>query len=266
MLFFIDESGYNDDVTPYKVLASISIKENFLWSFLLDYADLKKKILGWSDDKINNPKFEIHAHEFLSKSKFKPKNKKIGDLHCEFILKTIDLLTGYDCCVFAMIVRKDAPSQANDSFLSKDYSFLFERFAEFIRYKRNEENGDPYEIGIIIHDSKDINFSRRLINQMREYYSSTGKGRRRAEYICPFPFFADSNITPFIEIVDLCAYCLNWGYRAGRINAETRTELEKLAKEFAALRFKIPVLKAGEYIDLYSIHFIDDLRPKSERF
>ncbi len=263
MLFFIDESGYEDSDTPYRVLAGISISEHDLGNFLMDYADLKRKILRWTEKMLDNPKKEIHARDFLSRRDFKwsvlrkplPINRRnlsidnhflvlgsriatddekaaVGQAHIEFLRQIIELLNSYDCVVFASVVDNSAPEQGDPNYLRKDYSYLFERFAEYIRCDCKQN-----EIGLVVHDSEDRKSSAKLIRQMREYFSATGKGRDRAKYLCPFPFFAESHLTPFVEISDLAAYCINWGFRSGPINAPTRQELKEFGKGFANLQF-----------------------------
>ena len=165
-----------------------------------------------------------------------------------------------------MVVDNNAPEQKKPDYLRKDYSYLFERFAELIRYLRSYDERYKSEIGIIIHDSKDIPYSKKLIQQMREYFSGTGKGISRSEYLCPFPFFSISHLNPFIEVVDLAAYCINWGYRSGPINNEKiREEIKHLGQMFGELQMTITVMRPGKYIDLHGIYFIDDLRPRSEK-
>lgn len=266
MLFFIDESGYEDELTPYKVLAAVSISEKALGTFHLDYIDLKREILDWTDREIFDPKKEIHAHRFLAKQYFTHRNKiEKGQKHIRFVESTVELLTAYDSHTFAIVISKDAPEQSDPHYLRKDYSYLFERFAENIRYLRSCDDRFQNEVAIIIHDSKDIPYSKRLIQQMQEYFSGTGKGISRSEYLCPFPFFSISHLTPFIEIVDLAAYCINWGYRSGPINLKTRKEIEHLGQMFGDLQISIDVMRSGKYVKLYGIHFIDDLRPRSEK-
>jgi len=291
MLFFIDESGYEDTNTPYQVLAAVSISEDRVGDFVLDYNDLKREILRWTDTKIHDPNTEIHANAFLQKRNFRWANKTDfltepertdllkqlntdvgkrkatdaekaakGQSIIEFMRKTIDLVESYDCYTFASVINNDAPDQIGEDYLRKDYSYLFERFAELIRCEC-----DKYERGLIIHDSEDKKLAGKLIKQMTEYFSATGKGRERTKYLCPFPFFAESHLTPFVEIADLAAYCINWGYRSGPINERTRTELEEFGQGFGKLQFSVNALRRGATRTIRGIHYIDDLRPRTEK-
>ena len=77
----------------------------------------------------------------------------------------------------------------------------------------------------------------------------------------PQPLFVHSDITTPVQIADIVAYSLNWGLRLRRMVEPTRPEME----EFGRLAHSLMYISRKGTRNNYSIIYLDDLRPKSER-
>src|SRR5208282_1493136 len=64
-----------------------------------------------------------------------------------------------------------------------------------------------------------------LLTQMDSYFKLAEKGRQRSARIIPEPFFVHSDLTTGIQIADLVAYIVSWGFRTGSMKKEARGEL-----------------------------------------
>ena len=91
--------------------------------------------------------------------------------------------------------------------LRKDYAYLFERFFYFL------EDNAAREQGIVVFDELEKSQSHLLIDQMHRYFADTAVGRRRSSRIIPEPFFVHSDLTTGVQIADLVAYVISWGFR-----------------------------------------------------
>lgn len=116
--------------------------------------------------------------------------------------------------------------------LRRDYCYLFERFFYYL------EDRNPETSGIVVFDELEKSQSHLLIGQMDRYFKYTTKGRQRAGQIIPEPFFVHSDLTTGIQLADLVAYLVSWGYRDRRRQAPRREELDSLVTQLKALRYK----------------------------
>lgn len=104
---------------------------------------------------------------------------------------------------------------------------------------------------------------------MQQYFRDTRKGQQRAKRILPEPFFVHSDLTTLVQVADLVAYCLNWGWRlAGKMSHPTRPELEPFGQKAAVLQYrgKARMARDGKQFPVYGICYLEDLRPRGERF
>jgi hypothetical protein len=82
----------------------------------------------------------------------------------------------------------------------------------------------------------------------------------------PEPFFVHSDITTLVQVADLVAYTLNWGWRLeGKMTKPTRMELEPFAVQIVGLQFKGKQQKGTKTWTLRGFCFIQDLRSSRER-
>jgi hypothetical protein len=159
------------------------------------------------------------------------------------------------------MVSKTAPRPEEGDFLRKDYAFLLERIYYFL------EDLSPDEQGLIVFDEIEKARARILIGQMERYFIRTRKGRLRSGRIVPQPFFVHSELTTAVQLADLMAYSLNWGFRLPYMTEPARSEMEKYGRMAADLRYKgvrYDELGLREW-PVFGIVYIDDLRSKDER-
>ena len=98
---------------------------------------------------------------------------------------------------------------------------------------------------------------------MQRHFCETLKGQQRAKRILPEPFFVHSDLTTQVQVAELVAYCLNWGWRlAGKMNHLTCPELKPYGQKAASLQCKA---RGGKRYPAYGICYLNDLRPHAVR-
>lgn len=296
MLFFVDESGIDKKHAPYEVLAATSIKEEKLWQFIkaeqkleLDrfgvrLADLRaelkgSKLLSKKRFRFANQAIEIteadqriYAKSFLEKGSstagtmLRPNATAIeytafGRASLQFVDELLDLASAFEIKVFASMVDVDAPSPASGAKLRKDYVYLLERMFYYI------ESIDETSQGLIVFDELEKAMARLLIDQTFNYFTKTAKGRERSRRIVPEPFFVHSDLTTVIQLTDIIAYIINWGFRAGtKMTKPLRGEIVPYAQKVNGMQFREYRTEPGEAARLiFGITCIDDLRGMDER-
>lgn len=101
---------------------------------------------------------------------------------------------------------------------------------------------------------------------MSRYFRDTARGRARASLVIPEPFFVHSHLTTGVQVADLIAYIVSWGFRVGNLTRPARTELEGLARKIADLRYRTTrEIDGQEDFVLWSFVLLDDLRCRDER-
>ena len=287
ILFFIDESGIDHKESPYEVLAGIAIKDRNLWTLIQDIKAIEKNLFG---DFYKTKKIELKAKKLLKVKTYRLAKQlpsiNIDDLpalaqQCLvsgekatrlqltalsqakvlYATQVIQACSNAGGKVFASIIDYDAaisqPALGDVSslpFLRKDYSYLFERFYYFL------EDSGANEMGIIVFDELDKIKSHLLLGQMTEYFINTRKGQERSSLIIPEPFFVHSDLTMGVQIVDLAAYILSWGFRIKGMTKSERPELQTLVSSLCNMRVLskriVPNIRR-EPIDIWSIALID---------
>ena len=144
--------------------------------------------------------------------------------------------------------------------MRKDYAYLFERFFYFL------EDSAADEQGIVVFDELEKSKSHLLIDQMHRYFEETAVGRHRASRIIPEPFFVHSDLTTGVQIADLLAYIISWGFRMPRMTKPAREELAPFADQIARLRYLAVRERLGNpEFEIWSFARITDLRTQAER-
>ena len=101
---------------------------------------------------------------------------------------------------------------------------------------------------------------------MHRYFAETAVGRHRASRIIPEPFFVHSDLTTGVQIADLVAYVISWGFRTPRMIKPARMELSRLANQVARLRYRATRERLGNpQFEIWSFAHITDLRTQGER-
>ncbi len=283
-LLFIDESGHDRRAAPYEVLAGVAVRDDRLWSLIkeLQAAELKRfgrrysagldelkgrKILKtkvFHHAALNTPVPGAEMATLAKKALDDGERAGVRELKALALAKlayvndVFALCARFKCKVFASVVETDAPGTKSDG-LRKDYGYLFERFFYFL-----EEN-KPHESGIVVFDELEKSRSHLLIDQCQRYFKETAIGRQRANLIIPEPFFVHSELTTGVQLADLAAYVISWGFRTPAMKKPAREELAPFAKQIAELRYKALRLRDGERFDVWSIAHITDLRTTIER-
>ena len=284
---FIDESGQDQKESPCEVLAGFALRDTALWPFVKDVHKTEEAIFGrrysgagreLKGQKLLKKKVFKHAnsdHVFSSQQERRESARKIlengagagprefaalATAKLGFVRELTKLCVKYKGFVFACIVPKSAPRPENKDFLRKDYAYLFERFFYFLEDKATRGSG------IIVFDELEKSRSHILIRQMDSYFLRTRKGNARAKLIVPEPFFVHSDLTTGIQVADLVAYSLAWGYYRdqGRLQP-ARSELKEFADAFRKLEFQTSRPDESQRRKIRGITVIRDLRARQER-
>lgn len=281
---FIDESGHDRRASPYEVLAGIAVQDTNLWTLINDLHDAELRNFGrrysaGNDElkgtKILKTKVFQHANlnvpidlakrASLAKSALDDgahativQLKALGLAKLSYVEDLFNICDRFNCKAIASIVESNAPGTSLDG-LRKDYAYLFERFFYFL-----EDRGQN-EQGIVVFDELEKTKSHLLVGQTQKYFKETATGRHRARLIIPEPFFVHSDLTTGVQIADLIAYCISWGFRTPKMLKPARPELEQFAKQIAKLRFRAERSRNGNIFDIWSFAHIFDLRTNLEK-
>ena len=185
--------------------------------------------------------------------------KALAIAKLDYVASVFDICAHLGCRAFASIVEIDAHPTTGGG-LRKDYAYLFERFFYFL------EDNAADEQGIVVFDELEKSKSHLLIDQMHRYFADTAVGRHRADRIIPEPFFVHSDLTTGVQIADLVAYVISWGFRMPLMTKPARAELTQLANQVAGLRYRATRERLGiPEFEIWSFAHIADLRTKAER-
>lgn len=176
-----------------------------------------------------------------------------------YVKEALEICQRFGCRAFASIVETDAEPTGTGG-LRKDYAYLFERFFYFL------EDGSDGEQGLLVFDELEKSQSHLLVDQAERYFRETATGKARARRIIPEPFFVHSDLTTGVQVADLIAYIVSWGFRMPRMIKPARDELAPFAQQVAALRYLAKRDKGGKAdFEIWSFALIDDLRTRQER-
>ncbi len=282
---FIDESGHDRKASPYEVLAGVTIQDHDLWnlinalheseirhfgkrysagsaelkgSHILDKGTFRQSMLNAEINPTEIPALAKSALEDGANAGVK-QIKALALAKLSYVRDVFDICARFRCHAFASIVETNAPGTSGDG-LRKDYGYLFERFYYFL------EDQLPREHGIIVFDELGKSKSHILTGQAHVYFKESAIGRQRASLIIPEPFFVHSELTTGIQIADLIAYIISWGFRTPQMSKPARQELKCFADQVAGLRYRaIRERNGNPNFVIWSFKQIDDLRTRSER-
>ena len=283
-LLFIDESGHDRIASPYEVLAGVAIQDRVV-SAVIDrlhdaeyrrfgrrYSDglrelkgkalLKRKVFRHRDAPVDVDPTDIArlAREALDHGPSADRRmlKALALAKLDYVGSVFEICLDYGCRAFASIVETNAPRTVAGG-LRKDYAYLFQRFFYFL-----EDAGD--EQGIVVFDELEKTQSHILVDQMHRYFAETAVGRERSTRIISEPFFVHSDLTTGIQIADLVAYVISWGFRTRQMHKPARSELSGLVDQVARLRHRaVRDLTGNPSFVVWSFAHITDLRTRPER-
>lgn len=282
---FIDESGHDRKEAPYEVLAGVAIEDAFLWGLIAALHDAEVKHFGIRYSQGNN---ELKGSKILKRKVFhhadlnaSVSDDEVAEL-ARFALEHGDQATVqhlkalalaklayveelWNICqrfrvqIFGSIVETDAQDTDSEG-LRKDYGYLFERFYYFLEDRRDKPQG------IIVFDELEKSKSHLLIDQTHWYFRDTATGRNRSRLIVPEPFFVHSDLTTGVQIADLAAYTISWGFRLPQMTKDAREELAPFVEKIAALRYRTTrEIDGNPNFEIWSFAHITDLRTREER-
>jgi hypothetical protein len=239
------------------VLAGIAIEDKDLWNFIKEAHLLELHCFG---RKYREGANEIKARTFLNRKTFrlagqllpialedraalakkalddgaritKQQHTALAQAKLDYVQWLLKLCHQYKCKIFASIIYDERSIPVDKGMLRKDYIYLFERFYYFLEDRQSEPRG------IVVFDELDKSASHLLLGQMDKYFKMTSKGRRRASRIIPEPFFVHSDLTTGIQVVDFVAYIMSWNFRIGKLNKDSREELNNYLELIKPMRY-----------------------------
>lgn len=282
---FIDESGQDHKESPYEVLAGVAVLDSDMWSLIAALHDAEIKAFG---RRYSNGTAELKGLKLLKKKVFHHaalnadvpatevavlarsaldngatagirELKALAIAKMSYVADVFNICARFRCKVFASIVEIDAHQTASDG-LRKDYAYLFERFFYFLEDCRDKHQG------ILVFDELEKSQSHVLIDQTHRYFKDSATGRLRSGLVIPEPFFVHSDLTTGIQIADLVAYIVSWGFRTSNMEKPARSELEPFVQQVASLRYKAVRERNGVMdFGIWSFAHITDLRTRMER-
>ena len=283
---FIDESGHDERESPNQALAGICVRDADVWPMIQAIIQAENDFFGCRYGRL---KEEFKGKKFLKRKVFNqakreapipdPERRDLAKLciadgskanfkqitalaqaKLAFVERVFAIAIQFQCKAIASLVKKGAPKPGNTA-LRKDYSYLFERFF----YICDECN--PKSQGVIVFDELEKSQSKILIGQMEEYFTRYWKGRQRAQQIVPQPFFVHSDLTTLVQVADLIAYILVWGYEFNNSFAKVaREELRPYGELLNGLKFGTRRAIPGHTsFKIRGFVAIDDLRGAEEK-
>ena len=122
------------------------------------------------------------------------------------------------------------------------------------------EDLGPDAFGVAVFDELEKIQSHLLTSQMDAYFKRTMRGRQRAGRILPEPLFVHSDLTTGVQLADLVAYILSWGWRLRSMARLARPELAGFAAQICQLRHRAVREVAGNPLfTIWSFAFITGL-------
>ncbi len=282
---FIDESGQDHKESPYEVLAGVAILDSDMRSLIAALHDAEIKAFGRRYSKgaaeLKGKKLlktkvfqhallnvDIAADEIstLARSALDDgaqarvrELKALAIAKMNYVADVFNICARFRCKAFASIVETNAEQTSSDG-LRKDYAYLFERFFYFLEDRGGRDQG------ILVFDELEKSQSHVLIDQTHRYFRDSAIGRLRSGLVIPEPFFVHSDLTTGIQIADLVAYVVSWGFRTNHMIKPARKELEPFVQQVASLRYKAVRERNGVTdFGIWSFAHITDLRTRLER-
>lgn len=152
----------------------------------------------------------------------------------EYVRQMLEICIQYRLRIFASIsadiIRET--DEEGTGFLRRDYVYAFERMFYYLDDKGRDDQG------IIVFDELEKSQSHILVSQIENYFKKTSKGRQRAGLIIPEPFFVHSDLTTGIQIADIIAYIISWGFRLNGMDKPARPDLAEFVELIKPLRYR----------------------------
>lgn len=280
-LLFLDESGHDHKEMPYEVRGGIAIHAGELWSFVQSLQRLELDSFGCQLHEFSH---ELKGSTLLNRKRFRfahqlarmePDSRR---KHCRFLTKGLEKKSprreeftayGQACLemargIFQLLMQHHAvffaavippvprpPNYRHEDYLRKDHVFLLERFFYFLEGKK--------EHGLLVVDEVEKVADRKFIKQLEAYFTRTGTGRYRTQWIVPTPFFVASDMIYPVQVADLCIYCVNWGFRlpSQGMDGQARQEIaDELGPWMHQLQFHGAGYRDGRVFESFGICYV----------
>ncbi|MDO8588977.1 MAG: DUF3800 domain-containing protein [Armatimonadota bacterium] len=259
-LLFVDESGQDHRESPYETLVGIVVEDRDLWNMVraIQYAELShfgtpysagrrelkgKKLLNRKVFRLASqlPDFGEEERRSLAlrclrngETAGRREMTALAQAKLAYVRNVLDICAQHRCKAIGSIVLNPATWGLPEEMLRRDYCYLFERFFYFL------EDVGPENMGIVVFDELEKSRSHLLLGQMDRYFKLSAKGRQRAGQVIPEPFFVHSDLTTGVQLADLAAYILSWGYRDTRkMRKPARSELAPFVSQVCGMRFRV---------------------------
>jgi hypothetical protein len=282
---FVDESGYDSGPSPYGALGGVAIADRDVWNLIKAMQDSEVLHFG---TRYTAGHGELKAKKLISRQVFRQAGfagpilepecselarqclehgagasrraiAALAQAKLRYVADVLEICARFRVRAFASVVDKGSPAPAPDH-LRKDYAYLFERFFYFL------EDSGPDAFGVAVFDELEKVQSHLLVNQMDSYFKRTVRGRQRAGRILPEPFFVHSELTTGVQIADLVAYIVSWGWRLPAMDKPVRSELAGYVSQVSQLRYRaVREVEGNPQFSIWSFAFITDLRSQLER-
>lgn len=284
---FIDESGHDHRQMPFEVRGGLAIADDRLWGLLREANQLELDCFG---THLVEFKSEIKGDHLLSRDRFKWAAQgewmedEVRRQNCRAFLQAglekkaprrshftaygqaclamvdgiFELLRRHQVKLFAAMVPRGegklpAGAAPPPDILRKDHIFLLERFFYFLEREK--------ESGILVMGEMEEQADRRFVRRLQSYFTGTVKGRQRAQWIVPSPFFVSSSMALSVQMADVVIYALNWGYRRPvEGSAECREEIaERYGRQMGELEWRGTGYDGARTYRSYGIVCVPDL-------
>jgi len=286
-LLFIDESGQDRGDSPYEVLAGVSVEDRDLWNLVCALQDAELRLFG---RRYSANRGELKGKKLLKRKTFRQAKQlpaipeptrsflakrcldqggqagkqeitALAQAKLAYVAEVFEICLRFRCRAFASIISRTAPRPTSQNYLRKDYAYLFERFFYYLEDKPVET------VGLVVFDELEKSQSHLLVHQMDSYFKRTSKGRHRSSLIVPEPLFVHSDLTTGIQVADLVAYVLSWGFRLREMREPSRQELADFVDGVCRMRYKATrEVQGNDNFAIWSFAYIEDLRAVDERF
>lgn len=274
-LLFLEEPGDHQSGLPYGILAGVAVEDVHVWDLIRRLRDAQFQYFGqqlvddqgryfgaeafFGDDallsasQVSGTRLRPVDHQadriakLNSPTAASPIPTKAKMAYCQFALS---LAIDYDATGFAVFIPREYIQINDERYLRKDYSFLFERFFNFLKITPDAGAG-MFVLPKFAHHKTYV-----TPDTIYEYFTKTTNGRLRSRVIIPTMFRADGAMGVLSQLAEIFSYIASWTVRLPHMTEPTRDDLKLLASMCVKMRFSY--LTENGKTD-WSFKFVDNL-------
>lgn len=226
-LTYVDESGKPEqtDPQPEYVLASLTINES-------SWVDVDRRVRELKQRHFPDANYidiELHATDILHhRGPFK--NMSL-ERRLTIFREVLDIISEVDCCIVAIIIRKDEISNKNLKIDALALKLLFDRICFFLDAANEglRKIGDSEQYGILLIDSVNQKYDCHIRSKIRSLLEDGTKSGGNS-YLIEEAIFVDSKYRHLSQLVDCAAYCIRRNFRKAEVDERERETFESLFK------------------------------------